>query len=163
MITQTLLAPKWCHLFLFCLIWKISQTFWLSPTSSDIRRLVSLTSFPRGGVESQPRLQGCHLKKNFQITPPKWSNNKKMSSKKSFHQKLYICFLVKTSKKKSNSSQLIRCCKIYRGQTWIAQPLLKKLNGDFGPAQTGRVPYQPPSGSDGEMWKPLRKSSCKNA
>ena len=144
--------------FSVCLIWKISQIF------GNLRHLQtttthSLTSFH--GVGCQPRLQGCHLKKKNHLTPPKWSTEKNELQNHHPPKKLSpktICFLVKTSKKKKqlvSTNQMLE----FTGQTWIAQPLLKKLT-EIGPGseQVGFC-YQPPSASDGGKCGNLSKGS----
>ena len=74
----------------------------------------TLTSFP--GVETtqtsgMPPEKKLH--QNFQNGQPKKMSSKTITpQKKQTKNYIYICFLVKTSPKKSNSSRLIRCCNL---------------------------------------------------
>ena len=117
--------------FSVCLIFNL-QIFGLS----DIfRQRLHLTSWH--GVETT-QTSGMHLKKtlsHFQNGQqkkwaPKQSPPKKLSPKTTF-------FLVKTSKKKSNSSQQIRCWNLPGGNLDCTTPA-EEIKRSFGPAQTGR-------------------------
>lgn len=76
------------------------------------------------------------LKSRLQNGPTEKNELQNHHPPKKAFTKNYMFFSKNLEKKKIqlfSTNQMLE----FTGQTWIAQPLLKKLNGDFGPAQTG--------------------------